>query len=75
MQIRVNSFYGGLQPGLEYNVVEEGRDWIKVNHGGRALYVPLSCVENDREYQRRISQERWEAMQEDADEDSFVSRR
>ncbi len=62
--VRVNSSYGGLHPGIEYGIIEEGRDWIKISHNGRAIYVPLSCIENEKEYQRRIRDERWEAMQD-----------
>ena len=72
--IRVNSCYAGLKPGLEYVVLDEGYDWYKVRYNGGAVYVPTSSVENEREYQKRIRDERWEAMQ-DEDEDNRVSRR
>lgn len=62
--IRVNSCYAGLKPGLEYEVIEEGFDWYKVKYNGGAVYIPNSVRENEREYQRRIRDERWEAMQD-----------
>ena len=62
--VRLIQSYGPLQRGMEYKVVDTGRDYIVVKRGGSLIHVPQDLIAPA---QYRF-EERYEEVEEDYEE-------
>lgn len=46
--ISVQERYGSIKPGVDYRIVEDGYDFIRIRYQGKGIYIPKKFTERSK---------------------------